>query len=132
MRKIEQAMVDAIRLQRPFKSANTEVAIQYSDGQVAFIRVLLHGNEIASFTPFSKDCPMLSHCGWPTATTTSRLHAIIGALSNHECAAYREKGELKVGKRIPQPHKESRYGMVPCAMVPRAIITGQPQPVPLR
>ena len=71
MRKIERQMVDAILDCRNWKSGNTEV--QFFDG-VSF--VFLHGNCIAQVRQNSVS---LFDGGWQSATTKSRLNAILQA-----------------------------------------------------
>jgi hypothetical protein len=71
MRKIEAQMVDAILDCRNWKSGNTEV--QFFDG-VSF--VFLHGNCIAQV---KENSVSLFDGGWQSATTKSRLNAILKA-----------------------------------------------------
>lgn len=74
MRKIERLMNAAISEQREFRSANT--AVVNADGISV---VLLHGNKIAEV---GDNWIQLFDGGWQTATTKSRLNAI---LREHGC-----------------------------------------------
>ena len=72
MRKIESELIQAFRLGRSFKSQNT--TLENTDhGQV----VRLHGNKIAQLDGTNL---YLSSAGWETATTKSRLNAILSCL----------------------------------------------------
>ncbi len=75
MRKIEQQMVDAIRSHKDWKGSNTEVVVTYGDN----INVFLHDILIAHVT--DKEI-QLFQTGWNTATTKSRLNAIIKSLTD--------------------------------------------------
>jgi hypothetical protein len=80
MRKIESAMMDAIREKKPFKCANTEViptVFEHSERKIDRVNVYLHGNHIAQITP---DCVDICDCGWQTPTTKSRLNVILHEL----------------------------------------------------
>ena len=83
MRKIEQQMNAAIRDFRNWKSGNTEVIADH-DG---VSRVYLHGNKIAEI---GDDFVQIFDGGWQSATTKSRLNAI---LSEHGI-----KGECVIQK----------------------------------
>jgi hypothetical protein len=74
MRKIERLMNDAIKANKDFKLANTEVVAcsNVSD-------VFLHGNLIARI---GETWIELFDGGWQTVTTKSRLNAI---LAEHGC-----------------------------------------------
>ena len=69
MRKIESQMVAAIKSNKDFKVANTEVT---NEGNVS--RVFLHGNQIATI---GENFIQLFDGGWQTSTTKSRLNAIL-------------------------------------------------------
>jgi hypothetical protein len=69
MRKIESQMVNAIKSNKDFKVANTEVT---NEGNVS--RVFLHGNQIATI---GENFIQLFDGGWQTTTTKSRLNAIL-------------------------------------------------------
>ena len=70
MRKIEREMNAAIRDCRNWKSGNTEVSTDI-DG---VSRVYLHGNKIAEI---GDDYVQIFDGGWQSATTKSRLNAIL-------------------------------------------------------
>jgi hypothetical protein len=95
MRKTEARMIQAIRetinaadrAGRILKCGNTEVTqqhhgIAHTIGYQRIISVRLHGNEIAAIRP-AEGTVWVSDCGWRTATTKSRLNALIGALTRH-------------------------------------------------
>lgn len=70
MRKIEQAMIKAIKDQRAgWQSGNTSV-----ECALGACEVRLHGNSIARIT---EDAVCVTLAGWPTPTTRSRLNAIL-------------------------------------------------------
>jgi len=69
MRKIERLMNAAISEGRDWSSANTSVTM---NGNIAEVR--LHGNLIAEV---SDECVTLHDGGWQSATTKSRLNAIM-------------------------------------------------------
>jgi hypothetical protein len=71
MRKIESQMVAAIKSNKDFKVANTEV-ISYTHTS----DVYLHGNLIARI---GETWIELFDGGWQTSTTKSRLNAILSA-----------------------------------------------------
>lgn len=70
-RKIEDAMIDAIRAGKDWKSGNTEVR-QGDDCTT----VLLHGNAIAVLTDHATRWTL---AGWDTNTTRSRINALARA-----------------------------------------------------
>ena len=76
MKKIEQAMVDAIKAGREFKSGNTEVII--CGGSLFSVR--LHGNAIARNHGRGWE---FSLAGWNTVTTRSRINALARGLYWH-------------------------------------------------
>lgn len=74
MRQIEFDMVKAIRENKPFNKANTQVRI---DANTA--HVFLHGNHIASVGGYVADNVMVNIDtlrAYPTPTTKSRLRAL--------------------------------------------------------
>lgn len=80
MRKIEQEMLRAIWGGYAWHKGNTEVL---PTGQLIF--VLLHGHTIAAY--WEGDLHSISLAGWPTATTRSRLNAMIretGGVRQHK------------------------------------------------
>ena len=70
MRKIEQQMIQAIKDNKDWKSANTRVEY-YPDSSTSC--VYLHGNHIATITDTDVT---LYDGGWQSNTTKSRLNAI--------------------------------------------------------
>lgn len=68
MRKIEQAMVNAVQAGIAWSNANTMVT---KDGTV-----YLHGNRIAYKLGSELVCDEATLSRWPTATTQSRLRAL--------------------------------------------------------
>ena len=82
MRKIESAMIEAIENQLNWQSANTQVSNQElaSDGTVVSI-VRLHGHKISVI---GDTFIQLFDGGWQTATTKSRLNAILKGFGNLE------------------------------------------------
>ena len=73
MRKIEQALQNAIVTKQPvWSTGNTSVT---THGSVTEVR--LHGNKIAEVTD---QWVRITDAGWRTATTKSRLNAILGCL----------------------------------------------------
>jgi hypothetical protein len=73
MRKIEQEMLEAIAAKKAWRKDNTEVSVLYLNNA---IRVSLHGNLIAIISP-NKNTLTLYDCGYRTATTKSRLNALL-------------------------------------------------------
>lgn len=73
MRKIEEQMVEAISKRESFHMDNTEV--DFSD----FTNVTVHlfGNKIATIDYKHRQLG-ITHAGWKTPTTKSRLNAILG------------------------------------------------------
>lgn len=71
MRKIEKQIIDAIRNNKDLKVANSEV-ISYTNSS----DVYLHGNLIARI---GETWMELFDCGYQTATTKSRLNALLSA-----------------------------------------------------
>lgn len=86
MRAIEQKMNQAIHRQVDWRLDNTSVEVFYSGvhhtpSYDCRIEVKLHGNLIATIHPFNNTM-RISSCGWRTATTKSRLNAILRSFSN--------------------------------------------------
>lgn len=76
MRKIEEAMVRAVREHRPWKQANTQVTVA-SALDHDLIQVYLHGNLICELHVYqSWFLVRFDHCEWMTPTTKSRLNAL--------------------------------------------------------
>ena len=83
MRKIEKNMVDAIENRKDWSNGNTSVNRFYVHNfEGVRTQVRLHGNLIAIITDIKTDSWQrndieLSSCGWETATTKSRLNALL-------------------------------------------------------
>ena len=80
MRKIESAMIHAIRTRRDWKSGNTAVWINPSDRTVS---VYLHGNLIAEESDNQLYLNESMLYRWPTVTTRSRLNALGFHVNQH-------------------------------------------------
>jgi hypothetical protein len=95
MRKVEQAMIRAVHML--IGSGDSCASIRCSDNTVVeqthhgiahtsnyqrIISVRLHGNEIAAIRPI-EGTVWVSDCGWQTATTKSRINAIIHTFTRH-------------------------------------------------
>lgn len=114
MRKIEQQMIDAIRYCKNWKSGNTEVrivhhGIYHTPSYDLECQVLLDDNLICSIWNRDYKCPVFNDCGWQTATTKSRINAILNFCSNYTFAFYslcQEKGQWYLGKCVPVPARE--------------------------
>ena len=89
MRKIEQAMLAAIREKQNFQQGNTAVVYECAIDEPHHVRaecsrVYLHGNHIATVYHDAVLARRYPHgvpnyatlCNWPTATTASRLRAL--------------------------------------------------------
>ena len=77
MRKIENDMIAAIRSRNSYKCDNTVV----EQGEHGYAEVRLHGNRIARLN-YNNGVLELSDCGYRTATTKSRLNALLDAFTN--------------------------------------------------
>ena len=71
MRKIESAMVQAVKVGRDWRTGNTSVDV--TDHGIV---VRLHGYPIAQLDPVA-NCLYITDCGWQTSTTKSRLNALL-------------------------------------------------------
>lgn len=79
MRKVEAQMVKAISLKVPYwKSGNTEVETNTDNEGYTVSSVSLHGHTIAEV---SDTCVIVNDRGYQTATTKSRLNAILNGLN---------------------------------------------------
>lgn len=120
MRKIEAAMLDAIRYGKNWKNSNTEVkiihhSIYHTPSYLHEVQVLLFGNIIARFYDHDKHTVTLDPCGWHTLTTKSRMNAILSFISEYCFSGYQiasVEGEWKVFSSSPI----SRYAA--CETVP--------------
>jgi hypothetical protein len=76
MRKIEEAMIEAVKARQPWKQANTQVTVA-SALDHDLIRVYLHGNLICELHVYpSWFLVRFDHCEWLTNTTKSRINAL--------------------------------------------------------
>ena len=82
MRKIESQMIDSIKNNQDWKSANTEVVSQQDGVSIVY----LHGNKIAEV---GDDYLTLFDGDHQTKTTKSRLNAILGEFG-YTCGTKRE------------------------------------------
>lgn len=75
MRKIEQAMIEAVKTGRPLKSGNTQV-----NHAGSIVEVYLYGSLIARNDTADALKPgwRWNLCGFNTATTRSRINALAG------------------------------------------------------
>lgn len=99
MRKIEHQLLAAIAQQKTFKKSNTVYAFQAArDPAFTLVgEVRLYGNHIASYM---RQPPLLSisNCGWNTATTNSRLNALLTGLTDLPAGVVRyNHGRLTIG-----------------------------------
>lgn len=98
-RKIEQAMERALRWgSRSWKQTNTTVSAFY-EGDLWVQEIRLHGNLIAraergclGTRKFGHRQVKLDHCGWLTATTKSRLNAVLKSF-DLPMSVYQSKGK---------------------------------------
>lgn len=77
MRKIEAQMLIAVASRKDWSCDNTRVAVTYfahGDKIIDRATVYLHNSPIAQITP---DSVIVSDCGYPTATTKSRINVIL-------------------------------------------------------
>ena len=84
MRQVEEDMLIAIKERKYMKKQNTIVTTLDVDSENYRINVQLHGHLIAQIFPrgnsdIRKPFLYISHCGYVTRTTTSRLNEIIRA-----------------------------------------------------
>ena len=91
MRKIETAMIEAIENQLNWQSANTQVINSElaSDGSIVSV-VKLHGHKIAVI---GDTFIQLFDGGWQTATTKSRLNAILKGFGVSGESVFQKAGE---------------------------------------
>lgn len=76
MRKIEEAMIRAVKARSSWGQSNTQVIVS-SASDHDLIRVYLHGNLICDLHVYqSWFLVRFDHCGWLTPTTKSRLNAL--------------------------------------------------------
>ena len=85
MRKIEAEMVKAIRNHKNYKNCNTQVL--QADPDNGYAEVRLHGSRIARLN-YINQIIEFDDCGYRTATTKSRLNALINAFTRPGQAIY--------------------------------------------
>lgn len=82
MRKIEDQMIAAVRNRKPMRVANTSVEIEGNE-----VLVRLHGHLIARFDEKAGTVALSTH-GYHTATTKSRLNALVRTFIGGSAAIY--------------------------------------------
>ena len=75
MRKIEEAMCQAVKLHKYWKSGNTEVNVRIDASGFEHIEVRLHDNLIWKWNE-AEDLTEFTLAGWNTNTTRNRLNAL--------------------------------------------------------
>ena len=85
MRKIEKAMNEAIAVSKDWRLDNTEVV---TEGDISIVK--LYGNTIAEV---GDTFIRLYDGGWRTATTKSRLNAILNVHGRDFDSVFQKKGE---------------------------------------
>ena len=82
---MEERMLAEIKKEEHFMIANTEVVPVFSgdskNSVVLCVKVYLYGNHIATVSKHDKTIT-LHTCGWDTATTTSRMNAILAEFTD--------------------------------------------------
>ena len=86
MRKIEREMIQAIIDRRDWHKANTSVDIT-----PMYAEISLHGHLIAKYNLSNMDL-IISHCGWTTNTTKSRLNSLCSFVTG-KCAVFQKNFE---------------------------------------
>ncbi len=89
MRKIERQMVAAIKAMKNFHSGNTAVVIETTQHEKRAL-VALHGNRIAEV--YVDGTVKVTLAGWPTATTRSRVNAILREFVAEGANVFQAKG----------------------------------------
>ena len=119
MRKIEQKMIAAVRNLEPFNSGNTTVSVTSDprDNKGHETNVYLHGNHIARFwyskvTDTARDM-RVTLAGWNTATTRSRLSALIRAFNRAESYPH----GLGISSRKGDPAVHDARGRTPIDVI---------------
>jgi hypothetical protein len=96
MRQIEERMLAALWFGKDWRSGNTSVEWRHASptfgGTQAIIR--LHGNRIGIYQPSSGTLNISDGEGWRTATTKSRLNALL-ELVPCRCGVSQYKGEWR-------------------------------------
>ena len=86
MRKIEREMIQAIVDRRDWHKANTSVDIT-----PMYAEIRLHNHLIAKYNLSNMDL-IISHCGWTTNTTKSRLNSLCSFVTG-KCAVFQKNFE---------------------------------------
>jgi hypothetical protein len=112
MRTIERQMVMAISRQNNWRKDNTSVEViehgtRFTPSYEKEIVVKLHGNTIARIFP-ARHRMTISSCGWKTATTKSRLNAILH-LFYHNGGVYQKDYEWYIGDKEFTDNMEVSY-----------------------
>lgn len=89
MRKIEAAIVNAIKAGEPFSGQNTQVS-HGKDG----VSIWLHGHKLASYDGQLTIYPVVYD--YPTQTTCSRLNAFFQGIGWPEYKAMRRGGKITI------------------------------------
>lgn len=89
MRKIEKAMIEAIRTGRSRVLGNTAVLVNTTHHGTEWT-VTLHGNLIAKSESNGRIAVTLA--GWPTPTTRSRINALLRAFAPGYARVYQWRG----------------------------------------
>jgi hypothetical protein len=97
MRAIEEQMLAAIRTGRDWRSGNTSVSWSHNSptfgGSQAVVR--LHENRIGIYQPSTGFLNISDGEGWRTATTKSRLNALLELIPGRRLCVFQWKGEWK-------------------------------------
>jgi len=95
MRAIEEQMLAAIRTGRDWRSGNTSVSWCHNSptfgGSQAVVR--LHENRIGIYQPSTGLLNISDGEGWRTATTKSRLNALLKLIPGRRLCVFQWKGE---------------------------------------
>ena len=86
MRKIEREMIQAIVDRKDWHKANTSVDIT-----PMYAEIRLHNHLIAKYNLSNMEL-IISHCGWTTNTTKSRLNSLCSFITG-KCAVFQKNFE---------------------------------------
>jgi len=103
MRKIEQQMIKAIEQNLNWQSGNTAVVF---DDSTRVSKVYLHGNKIAEI---SDDAVQIFDGGYRSATTKSRLNAILREYAIEGECVYQKNFQWFVDKFVGQAGQSKVY-----------------------
>jgi hypothetical protein len=97
MRKIEEQMLHALRTGKDWRSGNT--AVYWSHNSPTFgssqAVIRLHGNRIGIYQPSTGALNISDGEGYRTATTKSRLNALLELIPGRRLRVYQWKGEWR-------------------------------------